>query len=297
MLQGTDNYNQILTVYAQGSYVNPGETVDLSRLLFPEVAVDEALGCYDKWTLDPAYTAVDATLARNQTAHRISIERKQGYYNCAPQALEIAHWVPALMQKSGPRYREAGVRTLMSAQFVTRQVSAVDLLHSALAADTALAIGDTSDAIENIDKLCEKVAEGTMGRRPSHLIMGRNAWNRLKNHKSVKERCHALDYAIKPEAFADALAYQGVKLIISDVYAKAGDELKQLLADDIIALYNEESPSLNDLSFGKEFTLSASGPEVISYKDRALYDVDVLMWSSDRQVTNTAAAARLTFAA
>ena len=53
---------------------------------------------------------------------------------------------------------------------------------------------------------------------------------------------------------------------------------------------------LSDLSFGKEFTLSAGGPEVLTYKDHALYDVDVLLWSSDRQVANAAAAARLTVA-
>ncbi len=42
MFQNTDQFNQVLTSYAQGAYANPGEDLDISRLVFPEVAVDEA---------------------------------------------------------------------------------------------------------------------------------------------------------------------------------------------------------------------------------------------------------------
>lgn len=296
MFQGTDNFNQILTTYAQGAYANPDGAVDLSRLIFPEVAVEEALGTYDKWALDPAFTPVDATLARNQSAHRINVERTTGIFNCTPQALEIAHWTPALMQKSGARYREAGVRTLMSSQFITRQVGAVDLLKKAVAEDTDLKITADADPVEKLDKLCEKIAGGVVGRMPKTLIMGRTAWNAIKNNEKMKTRCHGLAYAIKPEELKDALAYNGVDIVISDLYAKVNGVMVPLLGNDVVALYNEEAPGLSDLSFGKEFTLSAGGPEVLTYKDHALYDVDVLLWSSDRQVANAAAAARLTVA-
>ena len=297
MFQNTDQFNQVLTNYAQGAYANPGEDLDISRLVFPEVAVDEATGTYDIWSKEVPFTPVDAALARNQSPHRIEVERTTGVFNCVPQALEIANWAPTLLQKSGPRYREASLRTLMSAQFITRQVEAVKMLNTAVQAESALAIDSSSDAIANIDALCEKVAAGVVGRRPTALLMSREAWNAIRNHASVKERCHALDYAISPEAFVAALAYQGIKLYISDLYAKVGSAMEAVLGKDVYALYNEEAPGLSDLSFGKEFTLSPAGPEVLSYKDRAVYDVDVLMWSSDRQVTNAAAAARLTISA
>lgn len=294
MFQGTDNYNEILTTYAQGAHANPDGAVDVCRLIFPAVAVDEAVGTYDKWTLDPSFTPVDTGLARNQSAHRINIDRRQETFNCTPHALEIAHWTPALMQKSGPRYREAGVRTLMSSQFISRQSTAVDILKNEVAEDTTLAITAAADPIVQIDKLCEKVAGSVVGRMPKTIIMGRNAWNFIKNHEEVKKRCHGLNYAIKPEQLKDALAYNGINLVISDLYVMKKGVMVPLLGYDVVALYNEEAPGLSDLSFGKEFTLSPAGPEVLSWKDNALYDVDTLVWSSDRKVTNSAAAARLT---
>lgn len=298
MFQGTDNFNQILTTYAQGAYANPDGQVDVSRLIFPTVAVEEALGTYDKWNLDPSFTPVDTVLARNQSAHRLNLDRVQETFNCTPNALEIAHWTPALMQKSGPRYREAGVRTLMSNQFISRQSTAVDILKREVAESTDLKITTeaTVDPIEQIDKLCEKVASGVVGRMPTTLLMGRAAWNVIKNHEVVKKRCHGLDYSIKVEKLGEALAYNGINIIISDHYVKKNGVLVPLLGKDVVALYNEEAPGLSDLSFGKEFTLSAGGPEVLTYKDHALYDVDTLVWSSDRKVTNRAAAARLTVA-
>ena len=296
MFQGTDQFNETLTQFAQGAYQNPGETVDLSKLLFPAVGVDEAEGWYEKWGIDTGFTAHDATLPRHNSPHRLEISKTKGYYNCTPAALEIANWAPSLLQKSGPRFKERSLRTLMSAQFTTRQVEAVNAFKAGITAEDS-SLGKfstaTTDVVTAIDTLPDKVAKGTYGRRPTHLIMGRSVWNTIRNHKSVLARTTGHAFAIFEDAFLSTLSFQGVQLVVCDTYANIGGKLTELLGKDIIALYNEETPSLDDLSAGKEFTLSPAGPEVISYKERGIYDVDMLLWSSDRQITNAGAAARL----
>lgn len=292
MIVTTDTFNEILTNFAQGAYRNPGTELDLNKLLFPAVQVDELEGQYDKWGIAEHFTAVDTTLARHNTAHRIEISRTKGYFNCDPAALEIAHWKPTLLQKSGARFREESLKALMDAQFTSRQVSAVDILRRGISADPEL--GDLSDSpIEMIDALFDRVVKGTFGRKPTHLLMGRTAWNTIRNHEKVLSRTHALAYAMFEDAFMSTLSYQGVKLVIADSYAIIDDKLTELLENDVVALYNEETPSLSDLSMGKEFTLSPAGPEVHTYQEKGIYDVDMLLWSSDRQITNSAAAARM----
>ena len=218
MFQGTDQFNEILTQYAQGAYQNPGETVDLNKLLFPAVGVDEAEGWYEKWDIDTGYTAHDTTLPRHNTPHRIEISKSKGYFNCQPAALEIANWAPALMQKSGPRFKERCIRSLMSAQFTTRQVEAVQAFKTGITAEDG-SLGkfsaEDADVITAIDTLLDKVAVGTYGRKPTHLIMGRSVWNTIRNHKTVLARTTGHAFAIFEEAFLSTLSFQGVQLVVA----------------------------------------------------------------------------------
>lgn len=295
MFEKTDKFNQILTEYAQGIYLNPGAELDLTKLFFGTVAVDAAIGQYDIYDSDPALSAVDATLSRDNSAHRIQLNRKPGYWNCEPQAIEIATWKPMLLQKGGQQNREDAVRTLMSAQFATRQVQAVDAVKAAVAARTMTSGNwstDTTPVLDQLETLCRTVVENT-GVRPTHLVMGHAAWNLLRNHKTLEGRFHALDYALKEDALLSMLSYRGVKLVVADTMAKVNGVLTPLLDHDVIVMHQEEAPSRNDLSMGKEFTLSPNGPEVISYEEHGINDVDLLMWSSDLKVTNPEAAARI----
>lgn len=291
MLEKSATFNQILTNYAQGAHQNP-DALDLSRLLFPAVQVEEAKGVYDKWGIAEHFSAVDTTLARHNSAHRIEISRTDGTYRCQPEAVEIAHWLPDMIQQSGPRYRENGLRALMDTMATSRNLSAVDILKAATP-EKELKLGDDANVIEAIDSLFADVRRGTYGRQPSHLIMGRAAWNAVRNHKSVLDRAHGLAYAIFEDAFKSVLSHRDVQLVIVDNYAMRDEKLIELLGLDIVALYNEATPTETDLSAGKDFTLDAAGPEVHTYQEKGLYDVDMLLCSSDRQVTNTAAVSRL----
>lgn len=295
MYEKSDTFNQVLTDYAQGIYLNPGDELDLARLFFGTVAVEAAVGQYDVYDSGPALSAVDARLPRDNSPHRIQLNRKPGFWNCTPQALEIATWKPMLLQKSGHVNREDAVRTLMSAQFATRQVQAVEAVKAAVPAGT-VGTGDwstdTTPVLEQLETLCRTVVENT-GVRPTHLVLGHAAWNLLRNHKTLEGRFHALDYALKEDALLSMLSYRGVKLVVADTMARVDGVLTPLLDHDVIVMHQQEAPTRTDLSLGKEFTLSPNGPEVLSYVEHGINDVDVLMWSSDLKVTNAAAAARI----
>ena len=76
-----------------------------------------------------------------------------------------------------------------------------------------------------------------------------------------------------------------------EVRGKAG-KLKTIMGMDVFMFYSSDAPTRNDMSAGKDFTMEPGGPEVLS-EEKTLETVDTLYWSTDRQVTCPAAAARL----
>lgn len=294
MYEKSDSFNQLLTTYAQGAYQNPAEELDLTALFFPALKVGADTGRYDKYAWDPALTAVDTLLARDGTARRIQMDKRPAYWDCQPNALEIATFRPDVMQDNAAMLRQDKLRTLMSAQFVSRNVAAVKKVKAAVQAQSGKGVWSKTDTdiITELDGLLHSVVTGT-GRKANKLVIGRQAWAVLRNHASIKDRATGLAYGITPEALKEMLSYGGLEVIISDTAALVKGKMTELLGMDVIALYNEATPSRTDLSFGKEFTLMPNGPEVLSYEERAVTIADVLMWSSDCQVTNANAAARL----
>lgn len=295
MFEKSDGFNQILTEYAQNAYLNPEEEVDLSRLFFPSLKVGAVTGRFDKYAFEAALTAVDTTLARDNSARRLQLDKTPDYWDCQPQGLEISAWKPSLLQDDARLIREDNLRTLMSAQFVSRQKTAVDAVKNGLTDHADLGgwkTDKTRDIIQDVEALCNSVVNGT-GRKPNTLVMGHSAWASIRNADQFVNRISGLSFELTSQAFLDAISYKGLRLVIADSMAMIDGKMTELLANDVIALYNEESPTRSDLSFGKEFTLSPNGPEVISYEEHGLNIVDTLMWSSDRKITNSAAAARL----
>lgn len=296
MFEDSTYFNSILTDYAQGAYADRDKSVDLSEIFFPTLPVKEAKGEFDIWEIAPAFTPVNAAAIRDNTPRRIQTNRTTGDYKCKPYAVEQATWKFDEIQASGQKLREHRMRTLLSAYFVTRQVEAIGLANSVVSPSGDMKDWDEkTDVISAIDALCASVVAGTAGQAPNVLLMGRTVWNKLRNHPAVLDRIHGLSFAMPEEGFLSTLSYRGLRLVISDLMAidPADGKMKEVLAGDLYVLYNQSAPSLSDMSFGKDFSLSAKGPEVISYDEKGLNKVDALYWSSDRKVTNAAAAARL----
>lgn len=296
MFENSDKFNSILTQYAKGAYLNPGDDTDLTRLFFPTLGVDEARGEYDIWNTKAALSAVNTSMARDNTPRRIQLDRTIGVYNCAPHALEISRSAFNDMQKSGSRYQEAQLRTLMSAQFASRQTDTVAAVKAAKAAENSLGAwtgNANADVIGEIEQLCHNVVTGT-GSKPTDIVIGHTAWTKLRNHAAIASRINGISYALPEEAFLSLLAYKGIKLTVVDSMTMVNGTMTELLANDIIVMHNQEAPTVSDMSFGKEFTLSPDGPEVLSYDEHGgVNKVDSLLWSSDCKVTNAAALSRL----
>ncbi len=290
-----DSYNSHLTNLAQGLVLYPGKEIDLTGIFFPAVGVETMVGSFDKFDLETGLTPVDTSLTRDNSPRRIQLRKTEGFWNCKPNAVEMPTFGPELLQKGhAAQIREGHIRRLISSMFVSRQAAAVKAVKEAVGADANLGSWtSSSDIVGELDSLCKSVVEGC-GCKPNKLLIGHSTWSKLRNHPAILDRLPGLGYGLTPEALQEVLSYKGLDIIIVDSMANVGGEMVELLAHDIIALHNEEMPSLEDMSFGKEFTLNTSGPEVLSYKEfGGVNEVDVLMWSSDCQVVHPGACARM----
>ncbi len=294
MLETSDKFNSVLTSYVQGLWLYPDKELNLARTFFPAVAVDTLVGNFDKYDIAPGLTPVDTTLARDNSPRRIELKKTDGFWKCDPNAIETAEWKIALLQSGhAARMRETRMKTLMSAQFASRQSAAVDAVMAATTAVSGFGNwGASTDIVSEIDTLCDNVVLGS-GCKANRLLIGIEAWKVLRNHASILDRLPGLDYGLAPEALGKVLTQQGMEIVIVDSVVMLNGTMTRLLANDVIALHNKENPDLEDMSFGKEFTLCPNGPEVVSYEEHGLTQVDSLYWASDCQVTNAGALSRL----
>lgn len=298
MFENSTGFHQYLTDFAQGIYANPDEDLDLHALLFPTVKVTANTGRYDAYAADPALTVVDTILARDGSPRRIQLDKRPAFWDCVPNAMEICNFKPDLLQDDADLIKEDSLRTLMSAQFTTRCSSAVNLVKAAITPVSGLGnwAAEGSDPIAELDTLCKAVAHGC-GKAPNTLLLGMSAWAALRNHPAVLARIHGQTAGATEEKLAAMLTYKGITIHTAANMAIVNGSMTELLANDVMVFYRETVPTRADMSFGKEFTLSEAGPEVLEYEEKCVNVVDTLMWSSDTKVANAAAMARLEIAA
>lgn len=293
-------FNEELTIFAQASFANPEVAVDLSALFFPTVGVDTAEGSYLDWRNALAFAAVDTSLTRDNSARRIELVKTKAFYDCKPNALEIARWRADLLQaKAAPELTEKSLKTLMSVQFVSRNVSALEIVRSAVPAASGFgawrgntATAAAADPIAEIEALCAQVS--MTGKTPNKIVMGRSVWSTIRNHPKVLARVPGISVSVNEQQLLDTLSYKGLDIIIVDEMALVDGQMAELMKNDLVVFYNSTAPDTEDLSMGKEFSLTPDGPKVIEYTEHGMNEVTALLWSGDRKVTNTSAVARLT---
>lgn len=295
----TTIFNEDLTNYAQASFANPEVAVDLSALFFPVVGVKAAEGRYLDWRNKLAFAAFNTHLMRDNSARRIELVKSKGYFDCEPNALEIARWRADLLQENAPELTKVSLKTLMSAQFVSRNVSALEIVRAAVPAASGFgawrgntATASAADPITEIEALCAQVS--MTGKTPNKIVMGRSVWSTLRNHPNVLKRVPGISVAVSEQQLLETLTYKGLDIIIVDEMALVDGEMAELMKNDLVVFYNSAAPDTEDLSMGKEFSLTPEGPKVIEYTEHGMNEVTALLWSSDRKVTNTSAVARLT---
>lgn len=289
-----NTYHVVLTDYAQQMYLNPDNEVDIRKEIFPDVAVDEVIGQYDKYGKDAALTAVDTELTPEGSAHRLKQLKTIDTFLAKDHALEISTWKIRDPEKSSERHRRAGLNTLMSAQFASSQKQAVDKLKASVEATENLGawVSGSGSPIDDIETLLRQVRMGS-GRPATKLIMGNKAWSVIRNHPAVVSRVGGITTQVSEEQFVSLFTVRNLKLVIADTTIEVNGVLTELLADDVIAVHVQDEPTAEDLSFGKNFTTYPNGPEVTTWTQNGIIGVDTLLWTSDYHITNPNACARL----
>lgn len=300
MFQHSASYNGYLTELCQAAYADAADSI--GRKLFPPVGIRTAIGTYKKRDISNAFRAYRTALARGNSPTRIDTNATDGYYNCKPHALEVGTWkFDADQDDGGEEERESNLQELMSAQLVTREVEAVTIFKAGITATSGAgkwsgADGQNANIIDELDTLATTIQAG-IGRRPTDLIIGQNAWAVIKNHPSLRQLIQGQSVAVSLELLRNMLIFPEINIQVASMpYNPAvrgkKDALKTIMGMDVFMLYSSDAPTRNDMSACKDFTMEPSGPEVLS-EDKTLETVDTLYWSTDRQVTCPAAAARI----
>lgn len=302
MFQDSPSYNSWLTEYAQGSYADEADSI--GRILFPPVKVSTRVGKFAKRDISNAFRVYNTKLTRGNTPTRIDINSVKGFFDVDPHALEVGTWKFDMEQDGGGSdEREDALQDLMSTQLVTREFEAINLWKKDVAKTTGCGIwkgeaGANADPIDELDQLALKILYA-IGKKPSHLIFGLNAWRALKNHPSLRARVQGLSVPVTPQHVKELMLFGDVEIIVSSMVYQPGKRGKKadmtgIMDNDVFMLHNQDAPTRGDMSASKDFTLDPAGPEVLSSEDdRKMEIVDSLYWSTDRQVTCPAAAGRL----
>lgn len=298
MFQDSDNYNQVLTTYAQGAFQNPGAVLDVAALLFPTVVVEEFDGNFYKYDPSAAFRAIDTRMARNNTPVRIEQKKTRGTWECEPEAIETPTFKVNAATKMGMANRKHNVKMLTSSVWTTRQQEAIDILYAAVPVQSDLgawegAEGKENDPVEDLKAAIWKVGKGC-ARDANTILFGPEAWDKLKTHPKVLERIHGQKLVINEKDLAEMLENVHLRICVADtrIDREGNGEFEHLLTNDVVVYFSEPVATEDDQSFGKCFTPFPGGPELTTYEDKGVYVVDSFFWADDKQATNPQACVR-----
>ncbi len=276
MFQHAASYNGYLTELCQAAHADEADSI--GNKLFPAVGVRTAVGTYKKRDIGNAFRVYRTALARGNSPTRIDTNATDGFYNCRPHALEVGTWkFDADQDDGGEEERESNLQELMSTQLVTREFQAVSIFKAGVPVTSGAGIwsgeaGAAANIINELDTLAITIQAG-IGRRPTHLIFGQNAWMIAKNHPSLRELIQGQTVAVSLELLRNMLIFPDINISVAsmpynpEVRGKAG-KLKTIMGMDVFMFYSSDAPTRNDMSAGKDFTMEPGGPEVLSEEKR-----------------------------
>lgn len=298
MFQDSDNYNQVLTTYAQGAFQNPGAVLDVAALLFPTVVVEEFDGNFYKYDPSAAFRAIDTRMARNNTPVSIEFKKTKGEWNCEPNGIETPTLKFTTKTVQGANARRIAAQYLASASWTSRQQMAVDYLHEATPVESELggwlgAQGMETDPITELHDAIWKVGKGCAN-DANTILFGAEAWAAFCSHPKVLARLKNTDTTVTADDLRKWLNRQDLNIKVAETRVDGGADqgFIHLLTHDVVVFYTQEAVTEDDQSFGKTFTMMPDGPELVSYEDKGVYVKDLYFWAEDKQVTNPNAAVR-----
>lgn len=298
MYQNAHSYNSHLTELAQAAVADEKDSI--STLLFPPVKVPTAVGSFKKRDIDNAFRSYDTLLARGNSAKSIDVNAEEAFFSVKPHALKVSTWQFDMEQDGGDEERESNLQELLSAQLISREVEAVRIFKAGIPVTSGAGnwSNATSNPVEEINNLILQIHK-SIGRMPTHLVIGLQAWSILQNNAKMLSRIGGVDVDVTIERVQRMLVYPGINIVVANLpYQPAARGVKgnkaYVMGADVFCFYTQDAPTRNDMSVAKDFTLTPGGPEVTTHDDdEKMEKVDTLHWSSDRKVTCPAAGARL----
>lgn len=297
MFQSSPTYNEQLTILAQAAVADENESI--ADFLFRKVKVSEAVGTFKKRDIDEAFRRYDTLLARDGSPKRIWVNAEDAFFNCQPHGLEVSNWRFDMQTKGGQDFREDNLRTLLSTTRVNNELQALDIWRASVPATAGSGAGWSTgggNPLDEIDAQIE-VIHDAIGKMPNCGYIGLTAWRYLKKHPEVLARMSGIHTAASLDDFRDLLLYNGIEWRIaslpyqSEQLGKTGPKTG-IVGAELSVFYADDAPSRSDMSAGKDFTLDAGGPEVHT-EETGLNYKDMMLWSTDKQVTCPAAAGRI----
>ena len=300
MFQHASSYNSYLTELCQAAYADEADSI--GNILFPTVGIRTAVGSYKKRDINNAFRVYNTALSRGNSPTRIDTNATPAFWNCAPHGLEVGTWkFDADQDDGGMDERESSLQELMSSTLVSREFQSVSIFKAGVPVTSGAGIwsgeaGAAANIVDELDALATTIQAG-IGRKPNHLVLGQDAWKVMKNHPSLRELFKGQAVAVSLELLRGMLIFPDINVTVasmpySPVARGKKGKLKTIMGMDVFMFYSSDAPTRNDMSAAKDFTLEPSGPEILT-EEKTLETVDTIYWSTDRQVTCPAAAARI----
>lgn len=295
--------NPTLTNFAVGlSNDLNGKT--LAEFLAPTVEVPSALGQYKEYDEKNMFQVLETARAIGGKGRRVEFAATDKFYNCKPQALEVA-LDDAELDAAGDvdilRLSESKIRTLVHASVLSHEDKVIQSVTNALTPVSGVGAwsNDTIDPVKELDELIVAMATKT-GMMPNRMALGIGAWNIMRNHALVRSRLGTnVTQSVSMVQFASMLINPAMDMrvgILSKDLTKVGKAKSEqnLFGARVLLFYADASPTVYDASFAKSFTTRRGGVESVrTYRDEPHCDVHLVEWSEDIKVTNTVCGNRI----
>lgn len=297
--QGT--VNMVLTNYATG--IANDSASAMANFIAPIVPTGAQHGQFKTFDNKEAFAVYDSARAVGGPATRIEFASGDAFFNCKPQALEIAIDDSERDPNADPLSIErAKVRTLVINTNTSHEAKVFALVKAAKAATGG--VGDWSDdavdPVEQIDGEILKIINAT-GQMPNRMAIGIGAWKALKNHPLVRGRLSDNSKeSVTLTQLASMLLNPEMEIkvgIMGMDTAKAGKAKNSvnIIGNEVFIFIASENPTQYDPSFAKTFMVSNSPIDAVrEYRDEGRRsDIFCTDWSEDPQVVSTQCGVRI----
>lgn len=297
---GTSTFSETLKNYAFG--VAQDVKTSLADFIAPRVPVGMGSGQFKKFNEKNAFQVYDTSRGVGGTATRMAFEAADEFFNCAPNALEVAI-DDQEREKAGSAdsaLEEAKVRTLVINAALAREKKVFDLIKSGVSVASTWTSSGSDDPIDLIDGEIEAIANAT-GLLPNRMVIGLGAWRKIKNHDQIlKRQSGTSNKGVSLDVFAGMLLNPTIDIRVGMMafdtakMGKAADK-QNVVGSEIFIFHGNDNPTQYDPGFAKTFSIGANSVEDVRMyrEEKVRSDILAVDWSEDVKVISTLCAKRI----